>query len=326
MKIRTQFLAIVLTALGSVMMIDAASAQATRTWVSGVGDDVNPCSRTAPCKTFAGAISKTAASGEINCLDPAGYGAVTITKSITISCKYTYGSVLASSTTGIIVNGANIEVGIRGLSINGGTPISPGVNGIRFLQGAALTVEDVDIRGFRGASPNGYGLIVNNTAGTAKLTVINSVIVNNGVGTAGSGGGIQIAPSGSGSAVVSIDNTQLINNTVGVRADASATTGAIDVTISRTMAARGAFHGFVTIGGATGRARMFLDGVVASSNGGEGVRLVGANAAVRIGRSTVNYNAVGVSITGGGNLRSYGDNFIDGNTDDGGLPVTSPQK
>ena len=36
-----------------------AQAQATRTWVSGVGDDVNPCSRTAPCKTFAGAISKT---------------------------------------------------------------------------------------------------------------------------------------------------------------------------------------------------------------------------------------------------------------------------
>ena len=60
------------------------SAQASRTWVSGVGDDVNPCSRTAPCKTFAGAISKTAAGGEIDALDPAGYGAVTITKAITI--------------------------------------------------------------------------------------------------------------------------------------------------------------------------------------------------------------------------------------------------
>lgn len=325
MKFRTQFLAIVLSALGSVTMINTASAQATRTWVSGVGDDLNPCSRTAPCKTFAGAISKTAAGGEINCLDPAGYGAVTITKSMTISCKYTHGSVLASSTTGVIVNGANIEVAIRGLSINGAPPSSPGINGIRYLQGASLTVEDVDIRGFRGAAPNGHGIIVNNTSATAKLTVINSVIVNNGNGPAGSGGGIQIAPSGSGGAVVSIDNTQLINNTVGVRADASATTGAIDVTISRTMAARGAFHGFVTIGGASGRARMFLDGVIASSNGGEGVRVVGANAAVRIGRSTVNYNAVGVSVAGG-NLRSYGDNFIDGNTDDGGLPITSPQK
>jgi hypothetical protein len=61
-----------------------AQAQATRTWVSGVGDDANPCSRTAPCKTFAGAISKTAPGGEIDALDPGGFGALTITKSITI--------------------------------------------------------------------------------------------------------------------------------------------------------------------------------------------------------------------------------------------------
>src|SRR5262245_14946929 len=75
-----------------------AQAQATRTWVSGVGDDVNPCSRTAPCKTFAGAISKTAAGGEISCLDPGGYGAVTITKSMTIDCIGTNGSDLNPGT------------------------------------------------------------------------------------------------------------------------------------------------------------------------------------------------------------------------------------
>jgi hypothetical protein len=66
------------------LLSSAAQAQATRTWVSGVGDDANPCSRTAPCKTFAGAISKTAPRGEINALDPGGFGAVTITKAITI--------------------------------------------------------------------------------------------------------------------------------------------------------------------------------------------------------------------------------------------------
>src|SRR5438045_1663068 len=80
-----------------------ADAQATRTWVSGGGDDANPCSRTAPCKTFAGAISKTAASGEINCLDPGGFGAVTITKAITLDCDGTFGSVLVSGTNGIVV-------------------------------------------------------------------------------------------------------------------------------------------------------------------------------------------------------------------------------
>src|SRR5689334_24312852 len=81
-----------------------AQAQATRTWVSGVGDDANPCSRTAPCKTFAGAISKTATGGEINCLDPGGFGGVTITKSIQIRCIGLTAGVLVSGTNGIIVN------------------------------------------------------------------------------------------------------------------------------------------------------------------------------------------------------------------------------
>src|SRR6476660_8549124 len=81
-----------------------ASAQATRTWISGVGDDVNPCSRTAPCKTFQGAIAKTAAGGEINCLDPGGFGSVTITKSISIICDETEAGVLVASTNGLIIN------------------------------------------------------------------------------------------------------------------------------------------------------------------------------------------------------------------------------
>src|ERR1051326_3206727 len=86
-----------------------AQAQATRTWVSGVGDDANPCSRTAPCKTFAGPISKTASPGIINCLDPGGFGAVTITKSITIDCTGTYGSVLSSGVQGVVVNALSTD-------------------------------------------------------------------------------------------------------------------------------------------------------------------------------------------------------------------------
>src|SRR4026209_1216103 len=108
----------ILGAAFAVLSFTAANAQATRTWVSGVGDDVNPCSRTAPCKTFAGAISKTATNGEINCLDPAGFGTINITKSITIDCEDTQGSILAAGTTGVIVNGASIDVHLRGISIN----------------------------------------------------------------------------------------------------------------------------------------------------------------------------------------------------------------
>src|SRR5215469_12616513 len=103
-----------------------AHAQATRTWVSGVGNDVNPCSRTAPCKTFAGAISKTAVNGEINCLDPGGFGAITITKSITIDCHEAFGSILNSGTNGINVAFDSFSaadsrktVRLRNLDLNG---------------------------------------------------------------------------------------------------------------------------------------------------------------------------------------------------------------
>src|SRR5712671_2174678 len=118
-----------LTLLGSALLMLAftsvASAQATRTWVSGVGDDVNPCSRTAPCKTFAGAISKTANGGEVDCLDPGGFGSVTITKSITLDCGFT-GGVLASGSAGVIVNDSSLNavVTLRNLTINGGNLVN----------------------------------------------------------------------------------------------------------------------------------------------------------------------------------------------------------
>src|SRR5436853_7110983 len=101
-------IAVPLTILGTLFALalpsTSAHAQATRTWVSGVGDDANPCSRTAPCKTFAGAISKTAVNGEINCLDPGGFGGVTITKGLTLDCHEIYGSILVSGSHGVTIN------------------------------------------------------------------------------------------------------------------------------------------------------------------------------------------------------------------------------
>src|ERR671934_196251 len=121
-----------------------AQAQATRTWVSGVGDDVNPCSRTAPCKTFAGAISKTADNGEINCLDPGGFGGVTITKSITIKCQYTEGGVLVSGTNAIVINAASTDkVTLRGLDINGiGTGAQTSLGGGKILSAKQVNIFD----------------------------------------------------------------------------------------------------------------------------------------------------------------------------------------
>lgn len=133
----------------------AAQAQATRTWVSGVGDDANPCSRTAPCKTFAGAISKTAAGGEINVLDAGGYGTVTITKAITIDGGGSFASILAAGTNGIVINipspAASDKVILRNLSINGA---GTGLDGIRYLSANAVTVENCTIFGFSGQGIN----------------------------------------------------------------------------------------------------------------------------------------------------------------------------
>src|SRR4051794_21467067 len=160
---------ILLAALGLLVvpLLGVTSAQAqTRTWVSGVGDDLNPCSRTAPCKTFAGAISKTSAGGEINCLDPNGAGAVTITKSISIVCDYTEGGVLASGINGIIVNApAGTIVTLKGLDIE---CFGSGINGIEMLNvGVTLHIHKVQVRNCRGA--NGNGVLVANSSNTAKV-------------------------------------------------------------------------------------------------------------------------------------------------------------
>src|SRR5438132_12212132 len=127
-----------------------AQAQATRTWVSGVGDDVNPCSRTAPCKTFAGAISKTASPGIINCLDPGGFGAVTITKSIMIDCTGTLGSVLSSGVQGIIVNALTTDkIILRNIDISGaGTTLR--TNGINIVQAQSVQLFGVTIETYSG--------------------------------------------------------------------------------------------------------------------------------------------------------------------------------
>ena len=160
----------ILTAVLVVGFSAAAFGQATRTWVSGVGDDANPCSRTAPCKTFAGAISKTATGGEISVLDPGGFGAVTITKSITLNGTGTLAGILASLTNGIIVNGIGTSVVIlRDISINGATN---GISGVRFLAGKTLMVEHCWIYGF---TTHGIDVAV---AGVSNLKVINTVIEN----------------------------------------------------------------------------------------------------------------------------------------------------
>jgi hypothetical protein len=168
-KISKAFYASLLIALTSLTV----QAQADRTYVSGVGDDVNPCSRTAPCRTFAGAISQTKAGGEINALDAAGYGAVTIRKSLTIDATGTFGGINAANVNGIIIemtqvkDMANALVRLRGLSING---LSTGINGVNIIESGKVSIEDCVIDGFKSS-----GIYV----GMGTVFVKNTTIRNN---------------------------------------------------------------------------------------------------------------------------------------------------
>jgi hypothetical protein len=181
MKAAFPGLASVLAAIVLCLGYGTASAQATRTWVSGVGDDVNPCSRTAPCKTWAGAISKTAAAGEIDCLDSGGFGTVTITKSITLACQAGTGGVTAFGTNGITVSlSPGSFVTLKGLDINGLGPLANAVAGVSMVGGGSLTIEDCMIYGFQGAG-SGYGVYVNGTT-AAHVLIENTRIRNNLVG------------------------------------------------------------------------------------------------------------------------------------------------
>lgn len=300
--------AMVFVAAASAAFAAGALAQATRTWVSGVGDDANPCSRTAPCKTFAGAISKTAAGGEINALDPGGFGGVTITKAITINARATMGGVLTSGASGIIVNaGANDVVYLRGLDIVG-VGIGTDLNGISFLAGGALHVEDCNIYGFDLSGINFA------PSGASALYVNGSTLRNNRQRA------IHVHPGVAGDAIVSITNVLMVGNEQGLRVEDAAT-----VVVRNSTASGNGFAGYNVTSSAR-PAILTLDSSAANGNGGAGVRANGPLSTVRIHTSTVVDNGdVGLASVGGGNIVSFGNNRVVGNAGgNGGPTVVNP--
>ena len=266
-----------------------AEAQATRTWVSGVGDDVNPCSRTAPCKTFAGAISKTATNGEINCLDPGGFGAVTITKSITIDCEDTQGSILASFVNGVSINSTVAHVKLRGISIHGA---GNGINCIRVLAAASLVLDEIVCANFAQ-----HGVSVENQSGAFKLSVWNSSFRNN------TGNGINTFVGGTGSAAVAVNSSLFASNGVGLNLGAAATGSIQDSIVSNNTTG-------IQAGGATSVISAKDNQI---THNGTGVSTL-SGATIRIGSNLVSGNTTGLS---GGNIFSWGGNFVDGNGSNG---------
>lgn len=266
-----------------------AHAQATRTWVSGVGDDANPCSRTAPCKTFAGAISKTAPSGEIDTLDPGGFGAVTITKSMVIDGTTALAGVLVSGTNAIVVNATSSDVVVlRNLDING---IGSGLSGIAIFGAGDVRIENCKIYGF-----SNRGIDDHRTSGT--LAVSNTVVSNN------NQTGILAVSGGGSTLTVHLDHVEMHSNgNAGF-----AITGGTRATVVRSSAT-GNVHGFYADTGAT----LDIQDSAASGNTTNGIMSI-SGATIRLSNTTVTANGTGMYWTAGSNVLTYGNNRIVGNT------------
>jgi hypothetical protein len=304
--------ALILGSAVAVMLSAApANAQATRTFVSGVGNDADPCSRTAPCRTFAGAIVKTFINGEINCLDPGGYGTVNITKSITIDCKHTLGSDLSSGTTGVIVNipvsvnDPTRSVRLRGVLINGtgasgAVGTRTGIDGIRILQATSVFVEDSVISDF-----SQQGIEVAATA-NVNLTLDNVTIRNTNVA------GVTLATT-AGQVVASFNNVRIDGTPIGLSAANRVRANIRDVMLGHNT---------------TGIQTSGVDNIVNADNvmisfASTGV-LASAGSTVRLSNSVITQNSTGLNANGG-SIVSMAGNSVTGNTADGAFTATVPK-
>ena len=281
-------------AVAALTLPASASAQATRTWVSGVGDDANPCARTSPCKTFAGAISKTAAGGEINCLDPGGFGGVTIGKSLTIKCQYTEGGVLVSGTNAIVVNAASTDkVVLRGLDVNG---LGTGLVGIKVLSAASVKVLDSEVYGF-----TGWGIASVPTGALSKLIVHNTHIHDN------ASAGVMVSVGNNlGLGRAAIRRNQIDDNGCGIAASSVGTN-------SSSGNGGNCGIGSTTSGISAAVAVNAMDNDI-SDSAANGVVSNGSLSTVRVGRNTIT-GSIGpaLSATNGGSLLSFQNNTVVGN-------------
>jgi hypothetical protein len=301
----------------------AAQAQATRTWVSGVGADDNPCSRTAPCKTYAGAIIKTATNGEISTLDPGGYGAVTINKSITIegSQGAGYGSILHSATNGVTINfdnftssgESNKTVRLRNLSINGSGGqagnASSGLRAIRILGAAAATGTEVFVENclLDGAQAGVGRGIEDNRAGGGLLSVSGTTVRNmlgSGISTVGTTNGLKIV----------VKDSQFSNCANGIAVGSNVKIAIFNSNISGNTGA----GLFVEDDGAGANTVMDVDQCIVSHNG-TGFNASTANAVIRVSNTTAVANTTLASTAGGGQVNSYGNNQTGGTAFPGGV-------
>ena len=322
----TKWIGILVATFVALAWIEPAQAQATRTWVSGVGDDANPCSRTAPCKTWAGAISKTAAGGEIDALDPGGFGGVTITKAITLDGGGgQVASILVAGTNGITVAaGSSDIVTIRNIRIQGIKQTgSGGLTGISYTGGATLDVVNCNIDNFTQFAIN----IAPPAGNVFRFEIDNTVMTGNGTGT--TGGGVGIQPTGNGIVVGSMTGDRADNNANGLfMSGAGGSGGGSNVTVVDSTFDSNAAAGVEGLSGVGQSPTKILLQHIDASNNVNGLLASGStgNSTMWVGGSTIAGNSTGFAFSGSAVINSYGDNLLVGNTTDGTPTATISKK
>ena len=265
--------------------------------------------RTAPCKTWAGSISKTVAGGEIDNLDEGGFGALTITKSITIDGGgANIASTLVSATAGMNINAASNDVVIlRNLQFDGllgngtGTAGTPGTQGINVIAAGRVVIENCHIFGFAST-----GIFIGPAGGTVNVKIQNTTVNNN-------GGGIDVKPT-SGTVNVQIERTHSDENVGGgIRIDGTAG-GTVNASITDTSASLNGTNALNALSG-TSNVTVDVERAVFGQNGGIGVNATNANggtATVTVGSSILSNNATAWGIAGTASLQSYKNNQVTG--------------
>jgi hypothetical protein len=289
-----------------------------RTFVSAEsGSDSNPCTRALPCRSFAVAITATDAGGEIDTLDPGGYGAVSITKAISIVSGLGEAGVLVPpGSTGIDISaGASDKVNLRGLFVDGA---ANGAVGIFFHSGASLTITNCVVRNITGTGIN----FVPDVASTTYLAIADTLAADNDFG-------IGITPTSVVTANVVLDRVRMIHNSSdGIIVDGALGFGTIKVTLAQCVSANNGRDGInVFVTNLQAAVNMLAVGCTVANNVGTGMDEQGGGiATVRFGSCAITGNAGSWHVSAGGTLSSYGDNYINGNADGDPAPATIARK
>jgi hypothetical protein len=314
--------------LGTLFVVGAAiapaQAQTIRTWVSGAGDDANPCSRTAPCKTWAHAMAETDPGGEINALDPGGFGAMTITQSVTVDGGGgMVASTLVAGMAGIVVNASSTDVvvirnvrfdGVQGNDSTPGSSVSTGSTGtigIQVVSAERVVIENAEIVGFSTGAAGSGGIVIAPSSGTTNVSVQTTSAYNNQVG-------LLSKPTGGATVYLTVEHSYFDNNIGGgIRIDGTGS-GNSNVVITDTSMSLNGGNGVVAISGSGGNTNVDLMRDVIAGNAQNGVvanNNAGGAATVTAGSSILSYNQVDAwSIVNTATILSFKNNQVSGPT------------